>query len=205
MPERKWKVLTRVPSTAIIWRTQWQKLPRAAVEIRGFATMIICQNLHTCARHCHCHFISCHFSICAGEKASDAWIHFVIPGGRWFWSLLISLEMAFALNLEMPDCWPMLSKSAWFQKGNTAFCSSRQHPSSSINQSAGCLGTQTVTHADGGFSVTIVLTLGRQREALYEKAVTGNACPWQHGFAGGSDTVSFLQSRAVRLSCWDPE
>lgn len=165
--------------------------------------MIIFYNLHTWARHCH--FINRDFSICAGEKASDVWIYFVIPGGRWFWSLLIYLEMAFALNLEMPDCWPMLSKFAWFQKGNTAFCSLRQHPSSTINQSSDCLGILTVTHTDGSFSVTIVLTLGRQRKALCEKAMTGNACPWQQGFGGSSGTVGFLQSKAVSLSCWDAE
>lgn len=123
----------------------------------------------------------------------------------WWMVVLITAHLfgnGIALNLEMPDCWPMLSKFAWFQKGNPSFCSFRQHPSSTINQSSDCLGTLAVTHTDGSFSVTIVLTRDRQRKALCEKAMTGNACPWQHGFGGSS---GFLQSKAVSLSCWDPE
>lgn len=104
---------------------------------------------------------------------------YVSPGGRWFWSLFAYLEMVCTLNLETSDCWPMLSKFEWLQKGNTAFCSFRQHSSSSINQSTSCLGTLTVTHADASFSVTIVLTLRRQRKAPWEKEMTRNAWPWQ--------------------------
>lgn len=168
----------------------------------GFAMMSIHYNLHTCA--CHCHFINWDTGICAGEKASEVWIYFVIPGGRWFWSLLIYLEKAFALNLEFPDCWPMLSKFAWFQKGNTAFCSSRQHPSSSINQSA-------LEHL---LSLTLMATsqfplfwlLGGKKSTLWK----GNdrerlSLVVQYWFGGSRDTVGFLQSRAVSLSCWDPE
>jgi hypothetical protein len=103
----------------------------------------------------------------------------VIPGGWGFWSLFAYLEMVCTLNLEMSDCWPMLSKFEWFQNGNTAFCSFRQHSSSSINQSSSCLRTLTVTHADSSFSVTVVLTLGRQRKALWEKEMTRSSCPWQ--------------------------
>lgn len=104
---------------------------------------------------------------------------YVSPGGRWFWLLFAYLEILCALNLEMSDCWSMLSKFEWFQKGNTAFCSFRQHSSSSINQSTSCLGILTVTHADASFSVTIILTLWRQRKAPWEKEMTRNTWPWQ--------------------------
>lgn len=125
---------------------------------------------------------------------------YVIPGRRWFWSLFAYLEMVCTLNLEMSACWPTLSKFEWFQKGNTAFCFSRQHSSSSINQSTNCLGILTVTHADASFLVTIVLILGKQRKAHWEKEMTRSAWPWQP-FIWSQQRRCWLPSEAVVLFC----
>lgn len=94
---------------------------------------------------------------------------YVIPGGHCFWSLFAYLETVCILNLEMPDCLPMLSKCEWLEKSNIAFCSSRQYSSLSINQSMNCLETLTVTHTDASISVTIVLTFGKQKKSTLRK------------------------------------
>lgn len=143
------------------------------------------------------------------EKAlSDVWITFTINNAcsSWWTMFLIVvcfLKVEFALNLEISDCLTVLSKREWFQKGNTAFCSFRQHPSSPISQSTGCLGTLTVTHVHVSFSVTILLNLGRRRKApqerKWQRVVGHDSC----SFGTSSDTVGFLQSNAVMLSCYN--
>lgn len=115
--------------------------------------------------------------------------------------LFAYLDMLCTLNLEMSDCWPMLSKFEWFPKRNTAFCSFRATlHRQSVNQSTSCLGTLTVTHADASFSVTIiVLTLRRQRKAPQENEDM-NACPWQPFIWRQIATLS-APFKAVLLFC----
>lgn len=145
----------------------WLSLDRIYIPMFSLVSFINCNFWHLCRwkRSCLMFELLWHLLI------------YVIPGGRCFWLLFAYLETVCILNLEMPDCLPMLSKCEWLEKGNIAFCSSRQYSSLSINQSMNCLETLTVTHTDASISVTIVLTFGKQKKAPWEKEIKKR--PWQ--------------------------